>query len=231
VTANGPTTRFIDANLQLTVTPHITADGSILMKINASQNEISDRRDTFGTPGIFIREAETEMIVQDGDTAVLGGIYRRSQRDTTNVVPFLGDVPILGLLFRSTATSDERDELLEQMPCEREVRAGYPCVERREHRQRIAAREQQEEVANDAHTKRCPLRVNPKAECVCDSESESWRRRVVGDYIFEKYHFIVNPETAPTYTPGPSHTPGPACRARSSPPPHRARVRAGGVRG
>ena len=52
VTANGPSTRFIDANLEMEVTPHVTTDGSILINIQAKQNQLSDRVDSFGVPGI-----------------------------------------------------------------------------------------------------------------------------------------------------------------------------------
>ena len=112
VTANGPTTRFVDANLELIVTPHVTQDGSILLKVSAKKNELSDRRDLLGVPGIITKEAETEMIVRDGDTAVLGGIYRRTATESKNYVPWLGQIPVLGWLFKKSASSDARDELL-----------------------------------------------------------------------------------------------------------------------
>ena len=112
ITANGPTTRFIDANLALRVTPHVTQDGSILMQISATKNELSDRTDNLGVPGIVTKEAQTEMIVRDGDTAVLGGIYRRTATENENYVPWLGKIPVLGWLFKNRSTSDARDELL-----------------------------------------------------------------------------------------------------------------------
>lgn len=112
VTANGPTTRFIDANLELNVTPHVTQDGSILLAVSAKKNELSDRRDLLGVPGIITKEAETEMIVRDGDTAVLGGIYRRTATDNKNYVPWLGKIPVLGWLFKRSTKTDARDELL-----------------------------------------------------------------------------------------------------------------------
>jgi type IV pilus assembly protein PilQ len=112
VTANGPTTRFIDANLELTVIPHVTQDGSILMKVAAKKNELSNRVDLLGVPGIITKEADTVMIVSDGDTAVLGGIYRRTSSETKSYVPWLGRIPVLGWLFKKSVTSDSRDELL-----------------------------------------------------------------------------------------------------------------------
>ena len=112
ITANGPTTRFIEANLELNVTPHVTQDGSILMNIIARKNELSDRVDNLGVPGIITKEATTEMIVRDGDTAVLGGIYRRTAQENDNYVPWLGKIPVLGWLFKNRTRSDARDELL-----------------------------------------------------------------------------------------------------------------------
>ncbi|MCB9654292.1 MAG: type IV pilus secretin PilQ [Deltaproteobacteria bacterium] len=112
VTANGPSTRFINANIELTVTPHVTQDGSILMKIAATKNELSDRTDLLGVPGIITKEADTEMIVRDGDTAVLGGLYRRTATDNKSYVPWFGKIPVLGWIFKKTSRSDARDELL-----------------------------------------------------------------------------------------------------------------------
>lgn len=112
ITANGPTTRFINADLSLEVTPHVTSDGGIQMKIKATKNELSQRTDILGTPGIITREAETEMLVQDGDTAVLGGIYKRNAVQTEAMVPFLGRIPVLGWLFKNRRRTDDREELL-----------------------------------------------------------------------------------------------------------------------
>ncbi len=112
ITANGPTTRFISANLELGVTPHVTQDGAILMKIEAKKNELSDRVDFLGVPGILTNEATTEMIVQDGDTAVLGGLYRRNAQDNEAYVPWIGKVPVIGWLFKTTSKEDTRNELL-----------------------------------------------------------------------------------------------------------------------
>ncbi len=112
ITANGPTTRFINANIELNVTPHVTQDGSILLKINAKKNEISNRRDLLGVPGIITKEADTQMIVADGDTAVMGGLYQRNAAENQSYVPWLGRIPVLGWLFKTTSRTDTRDELL-----------------------------------------------------------------------------------------------------------------------
>ncbi|MBX2811176.1 MAG: type IV pilus secretin PilQ [Myxococcales bacterium] len=112
VTANGPVTRYINANIELHVLPHVTQDGSILMEIDAKKNELSDRIDFLGVPGILTKEAKTQMIVRDGDTAVLGGLYRRNTQSNEAYVPWLGRIPVLGWMFKTTSRSDARDELL-----------------------------------------------------------------------------------------------------------------------
>ncbi|MBI2375448.1 MAG: type IV pilus secretin PilQ [Deltaproteobacteria bacterium] len=112
VTANGPTTRFIAADLKLEVTPHVTAEGSINLKVNASKNEVSGRTDALGVPGVLTREAQTEMLVRDGDTAVLGGIYRRTATESKSYVPWIGRIPVLGWLFKNSRQEDSREELL-----------------------------------------------------------------------------------------------------------------------
>jgi type IV pilus assembly protein PilQ len=112
ITANGPTTRFIEANLELGVTPHVTQDGSILMRIEARKNELSDRVDFLGVPGVLTNEATTEMLVDDGDTAVLGGLYRRNTTENEAYVPWIGKVPVIGWLFKTTSRTDAREELL-----------------------------------------------------------------------------------------------------------------------
>lgn len=112
ITANGPTTRFINANIELKVRPHVTQDGSIMLAVEAKKNELSDRVDLLGVPGILTKEARTTMIVRDGDTAVLGGLYRRNTSENESYVPWIGKIPVLGWLFKTTTRSDARDELL-----------------------------------------------------------------------------------------------------------------------
>jgi type IV pilus assembly protein PilQ len=95
------------------VTPHVTADGSILMKIKATNNKPDPSlTGANGQPSITKRQAETTVLVKDGDTTVIGGIYTRTTASITNSIPFLGDLPILGFFFRSKAESDDHTELL-----------------------------------------------------------------------------------------------------------------------
>ena len=83
-----------------------------MLRIAAKKNELSNRRDDIGTPGIITREASTQMLVRDGDTAVMGGIYRRTASNTEDYVPLLGRIPVLGWLFKKQARADSREELL-----------------------------------------------------------------------------------------------------------------------
>lgn len=113
VSAAGANTRLIPANLELEVTPHVTNDGSILMAIKASKNEPDFANvGAFGDPSIQRKFAETEILVADGETAVIGGIYTRSTTKAVDEVPFLGKIPVLGWLFRNERETDERSELL-----------------------------------------------------------------------------------------------------------------------
>lgn len=111
--AQGVNTTFVEARLSLEVTPHITQDGSVLMSILASNNQ-PDPSSTGanGQPSIQRKEANTQVLVKDGDTTVIGGIYVRRGATQVNSVPFLSRIPVLGLLFKNNTESDTRQELL-----------------------------------------------------------------------------------------------------------------------
>jgi len=112
-TANqGTQIQFIDASLELKVTPHITADENIYMKIAATQNNADFSNAIFGIPSINTKEALTEVLVQNGATTVLGGIYTKTTSETRNSVPFFSDIPIIGYLFRNRFEGDDITELL-----------------------------------------------------------------------------------------------------------------------
>ncbi|MGZ6029418.1 MAG: type IV pilus secretin PilQ, partial [Myxococcaceae bacterium] len=113
VSAQGVNTTFVEARLQLDVTPHITSDGSILMAIKATNNQ-PDPANTGanGQPAISKKEAETQVLVKDGDTTVIGGIYVRRGSNNEAGVPFLMKLPILGFFFRTTTVAESRQELL-----------------------------------------------------------------------------------------------------------------------
>src|SRR5512137_59145 len=113
VSASGVNTTFVEALLELKVTPHVTAYGSILMKIKATNNKPDPSlTGANGQPSITKRQAETTVLVKDGDTTVIGGIYTRATSSTTNSVPFLGDIPILGFFFKNKSETDDHTELL-----------------------------------------------------------------------------------------------------------------------
>ncbi|MBI2412212.1 MAG: type IV pilus secretin PilQ [Deltaproteobacteria bacterium] len=108
----GTATTFIDANLSLTVTPHITPDGSVLMKIKASRNSIGTFRTSGGEPSINKKESSTEVLVRDGETTVIGGIVITDKNDSDKGIPYLQDIPVIGWLFKSKSVSDSQTELL-----------------------------------------------------------------------------------------------------------------------
>ena len=113
ISAQGIQTAFKEAKLNLTVTPHVTADGSVLLKIKMTRDEPDfNNKGARGDPTILKREADTELLVADGHTAVIGGIYTRNHGTSYKKVPFFGDIPILGWLFKSRSDSDRRSEML-----------------------------------------------------------------------------------------------------------------------
>lgn len=111
--ASGVNTSFIEAKLELKVTPHVSADGTILLKIKATNNSPNPQlTGANGQPSISKREAETEVLVKDGETTVIGGIYTRATSHRNAEVPFLGKIPILGFFFRNETNQDDHTELL-----------------------------------------------------------------------------------------------------------------------
>lgn len=113
VSAAGAQTVFFDAKLNLEVTPHVTRDGNVYLKINITKNEPDfGNTGANGDPSIIQKEARTELLVPDGETTVIGGIYTRNTSQSMSSVPFFGSIPILGYLFKSTSEIDNRTELL-----------------------------------------------------------------------------------------------------------------------
>jgi type IV pilus assembly protein PilQ len=113
VSAQGVQTTFQEAKLQLLVQPHVTADGSVSMHVKINRDEPDfNQTSARGDPTILKREAETDLLVMDGHTAVIGGIYTRNTGRNVAQVPFFGDIPLLGLLFQQRQASDQRGELI-----------------------------------------------------------------------------------------------------------------------
>ena len=115
--SSGATTiQFKEAVLELVVTPQITPDNNIIMDLRVSKDNVGEVISTGGlggtVPSIDTRSVETQVLVANGQTVVLGGIYETERRETINKVPFLGDIPFAGSLFRSTQRTDNKAELL-----------------------------------------------------------------------------------------------------------------------
>lgn len=110
VSQAGTRIEFKKAVLSLKVTPQITPDNNINMKIHANEDTVGD---VFGgVPSVNTKQINTQVLVDNGGTVVIGGIYTQAQTDSTTKVPLLGDIPIIGWLFKQNAVTDNKRELL-----------------------------------------------------------------------------------------------------------------------
>ncbi|MEP7243101.1 MAG: type IV pilus secretin PilQ [Gammaproteobacteria bacterium] len=114
--SSGATTvEFKKAVLSLKVTPQITPDNRIILDLNVKKDSVGSVIVTsggVGVPSIDTREISTQVLVNDGQTVVLGGILETEERKDETKVPYLGDVPVLGRLFKTTRRTNNKDELL-----------------------------------------------------------------------------------------------------------------------
>lgn len=114
--SSGATTiQFKKAVLSLKVTPQITPDNRIILDLNVKKDSVGQVVVASGgvnVPSIDTREITTQVLVNDGQTVVLGGILETERRDSERKVPFLGDIPGLGMLFKTTTKTNNKDELL-----------------------------------------------------------------------------------------------------------------------
>ncbi|NOQ68783.1 MAG: type IV pilus secretin PilQ [Gammaproteobacteria bacterium] len=101
---------FKKAVLSIEVTPQITPDDRVIMDLSVSKDAVGDIFS--GIPSIDTNEVTTQVLVNNGDTVVLGGIYEQGTRNDVDKVPFLGDIPLIGYFFRHTLEIEERAELL-----------------------------------------------------------------------------------------------------------------------
>jgi type IV pilus assembly protein PilQ len=110
-TSSGATSiQFRKANLRLEVTPQITPDGNVVIDVDVNKDSVG--QETRSGFAIDTKHVKTQVMVENGGTVVLGGIYQLTERSTTDKVPFLGDVPVLGYLFRSNTRTNDKTELL-----------------------------------------------------------------------------------------------------------------------
>jgi type IV pilus assembly protein PilQ len=111
VSASGTNTQFVDATLRLKVTPHITPDGRVSMKVEA-QNDSPGQPTPTGQLAINKKKATTEVLILDGETAVIGGIMQVSRSEDQAGLPWLSKIPVLGYLFRRDTNTARNRELL-----------------------------------------------------------------------------------------------------------------------
>jgi len=109
--SSGATTvAFRKAVLSLTVTPQITPDDRVILDLRVTKDSVGELFNE--VPSIDTKEVQTQVLVDNGETVVLGGIFEQTKKKDSYKVPLLGDIPLLGWLFRSTSVVDEKDELL-----------------------------------------------------------------------------------------------------------------------
>jgi len=101
---------FKKAVLGLTVTPQITPEDSVMMQISVSQDSVGNI--FAGVPSINTKKVDTQVLVDNGGTVVIGGVYTQDESDSTSKVPGLGDIPILGWLFKNNTKAKNKKELL-----------------------------------------------------------------------------------------------------------------------
>ncbi|GAB4393142.1 MAG: type IV pilus secretin PilQ [Gammaproteobacteria bacterium] len=112
-TSSGATSvAFKKAVLSLSVTPQITPDDKIILKLTVNQDQRSSAPPVLGVPAIDTRRIETQVLVNNGETIVLGGIYEQDKTHQVRRIPFLGKLPVVGHLFRNTAINNNKTELL-----------------------------------------------------------------------------------------------------------------------
>jgi len=108
--SSGTDTSFKEAALKMTVTPNIIGDGNVLLDIKV--NNDTPNRSNAGDPAINKMEIKTKLLVADGDIVVIGGIKKNTLTNSKQQTPGIGNIPVLGNLFKGKAKTDNMDELL-----------------------------------------------------------------------------------------------------------------------
>ncbi|WP_321494634.1 type IV pilus secretin PilQ [uncultured Desulfobacter sp.] len=109
--SGGSSVAFKDIDLLLEVTPHVTPDNRISMTVRLTKNDVGPEN-SLGVPSLVTNEAETELLVNNNDTVVIGGVIKTNQSQDSDGIPFLAGIPGLGYLFGSKSKTDDRNELL-----------------------------------------------------------------------------------------------------------------------
>ena len=111
---NTTTVIYVDATLKLSVTPQITSEGTVLLSVNVSKREpaVALNLSVGQNVPLTVREYKGEILVRDGGTSVIGGIFQINDQDQNNMIPGLWKIPILGNLFRNKTRTEKHDELL-----------------------------------------------------------------------------------------------------------------------
>jgi type IV pilus assembly protein PilQ len=110
-TSSGATQiQFRKANLKLEVTPQITPEGNVILDVDVNKDSVG--RNTVAGFAIDTKHVKTQVLVENGGTVVLGGIFTQTERNDINKVPLLGDLPVLGYLFQNRAKTINKTELL-----------------------------------------------------------------------------------------------------------------------
>lgn len=110
-TSSGATSiAFRKANLKLEVTPQITPDGNVILDVDVSKDSVGT--ETRAGFAIDTKHVKTQVLIDNGGTVVIGGIFQQTERNTVNKVPLFGDLPVVGNLFKNTAATNDKTELL-----------------------------------------------------------------------------------------------------------------------
>ncbi len=109
---NTVTTQYVDAVLELDVTPQITSEGTVFLDITVQNTQIDKSISVLGQPGLDTQSTQTKVLITDGGTVVIGGVVITNQTTTINQVPLLGSVPLIGNLFKHTSIDVSTQELM-----------------------------------------------------------------------------------------------------------------------
>jgi len=109
---NTISTQYVDAVLELEVTPQITAEGTVFLDVNVQNTQIDKSVSVQGQPGLDTQSTQTKVVINDGGTVVIGGVVVTNQNTTIDQVPLLGSVPLIGNLFKHTSISVSTQELM-----------------------------------------------------------------------------------------------------------------------